>query len=229
MRKPDESLDLVVEAAPEKLAEPPRPVSLRFTREIEVLKPLARSEGPAKSEEAAAVDTSVSPDAPRLSWFHRSLVAGGGLAMIAIILASAVFISTYDPPAEPAVSQIDTAGDPSEVAIDAQPVDTLLPAEEPPVSDIFVLAGSQPRAADSPKSKKTSQPAFRIPRSVFSSSARPRLQPPAYPPPPKPPPSPRLVPDFVPTTLVIYVEKGEIKTRIEPQLTAGKKQLNLPN
>jgi len=29
-----------------------------------------------------------------------------------------------------------------------------------------------------------------------------------------------MVADFVPTTLIIYPENGEIKTRIEPQLTA---------
>ena len=32
------------------------------------------------------------------------------------------------------------------------------------------------------------------------------------------------VSDFVPTTLIIYVDKGEIKTRIEPQLTADYKR-----
>jgi len=38
-----------------------------------------------------------------------------------------------------------------------------------------------------------------------------------------------MVTGFVPTTLVIYAENGEIKTRIEPQLTSGyKKQLVLP-
>src|SRR5206468_394286 len=35
---------------------------------------------------------------------------------------------------------------------------------------------------------------------------------------------------FIPTTLIIYVEKGEVKSRIEPQLTAAyKKPLNIPN
>jgi hypothetical protein len=28
---------------------------------------------------------------------------------------------------------------------------------------------------------------------------------------------------FVPTTLIIYIENGEIKTRIEPQPTSGRK------
>jgi hypothetical protein len=32
------------------------------------------------------------------------------------------------------------------------------------------------------------------------------------------------VSDFVPTTLVIYIENGEIKTRIVPQLNAGYKK-----
>jgi hypothetical protein len=38
-------------------------------------------------------------------------------------------------------------------------------------------------------------------------------------------PRPRLiVSNFVPTTLIIYIDNGEIKTRIEPQLTAGYKK-----
>jgi hypothetical protein len=32
------------------------------------------------------------------------------------------------------------------------------------------------------------------------------------------------VSEFVPTTLIIYIENGEIKTRIEPQLTAAYKK-----
>jgi hypothetical protein len=224
MRKPDESLgDLVVEAAPEKLAEPPRPVTLRFTGKVEVLKPLARWEGPVKSEEAAVADTSVRPEPSGFSWFHRSFVAGGGLAVIAVILASAVFIGIYDP-------SVQQADNPSEVAIDEQPVDRLLPAEEPLVSDVFTPASSRPVSADSLKSKKTSR-SNGVGRSysAFRSSAGPRVQPAAYPP-PEPPRSPLVMPEFVPTTLVIYVEKGEIKTRVEPQLNAGhKKRLTLPN
>jgi hypothetical protein len=30
--------------------------------------------------------------------------------------------------------------------------------------------------------------------------------------------------EFVPTTLVIYIKNGEVKTRIEPQLTATHKK-----
>jgi hypothetical protein len=39
-----------------------------------------------------------------------------------------------------------------------------------------------------------------------------------------------MVTGFVPTTLVIYAEKGQIKTRIEPQLVSGyKKQSTFPD
>jgi hypothetical protein len=39
-----------------------------------------------------------------------------------------------------------------------------------------------------------------------------------------------VVTSFVPTTLVIYAENGEIKTRIEPQLSAAyKKPLTITN
>jgi hypothetical protein len=35
---------------------------------------------------------------------------------------------------------------------------------------------------------------------------------------------------FIPTTLIIYVENGEVRSRIEPQLTAAYKKLaTIPN
>ena len=44
-------------------------------------------------------------------------------------------------------------------------------------------------------------------------------------------PSPQfIVSEFVPTTMFIFVENGEVKSRIEPQLTAGyKRPSTLPN
>lgn len=231
MRKPSESLDDFVVKAQEINTEPPRPVSVRFTGEVEVLKPLERWVGPAK---AAASETFVRPEPNGLSWFHRSLVAGVAFALGAVILASAIFVGMYD-------GAVQQAGDPNEVAevaelaIGVQSDDRLLPPEGPLASDIFTTTSSEPAAANSATSSEFRNPhsTFRIRkvrRSAFKASARPRSRFAAYRPPYEPLRSLLVVSDFVPTTLVIYIENGEIKTRIEPWLTAAyKKQLTLSN
>lgn len=213
MRKPNESLDdFVVKAVPpEPPAEPPSWVSLRLTGEVEVLKPLARWEAPAKPN-PAILDLRPAPH--RLSWFHRSLAVGGGLAIIAFIFVSAILVAIYDSPAElpeSAASQFDNAGDPGELAIDVKPGGRLLPAKEPPMSDKFTTATTQ-LPFELPTAVRT------IARSSFA-RLRARL---TIPRPRRQPARPQIVvSEFVPTTQVIYIENGEIKSRIEPQLTAG--------
>ena len=219
MRIPDESLDdFTVKADLQKTAEPPAPVSLRFTGEVEVLKPLARWEVPVKPD-PAAVDTHLRPAPHRLSWFHRSLALGGGLAMIALILASAIIIGISDPPAD-AGEYVADSGDQSDLAIDGLPDGRLLPAEESLSSDIFSVTSSPFTFEGRRAVRSTARPRRTRPRVQFA-AYRPRR-------------NPRrvqiVVSQFVPTTLVISLENGEIKTHIEPQLTAGyTKQLTLPN
>jgi len=211
MRKPDESLDAyVVRAVTEELAEPPRPVLLRFTGEVEVLKPLARGTGwkrPSNVEVLPAAFVSAGPNG--LSWFHRSLVAGGAFAVGAFILASAIFIGMYDG----AASQSELADVP-EVTEIAEADAVQLPSEEPIAADTFTTPNSELRTPRSAIRNRTT------PRSPFRSRrvlrSAPRTQQPAL-------VTPSVEP-FVPTTLIIYIDQGEVKTRIEPQLTASYKK-----
>ncbi len=216
MQKPSD--DFVVKAEETK-TEPPRPVYVRFTGEVEVLKPLEGWAGPVK---VAASETFALPEPNGLSWFHRSLVASGAFALGSVILASAVFIGMYD-------GAVKQTGDPAEVvelATGVQSDDRLLPAEGPLASEIFTTESSEPTVANSVTSSefRNRHRTFRIrkaPRSAFKSSARPGVRFDAYGQPSQPRRSPLIVSAFVPTTLIIYIENGEIKTRIEPQLTAG--------
>lgn len=209
MQKPEESLDDFLRTAELKVTPPPHRVSLRPTGEVEIVKPLALGAQPAKRS-AVTDGISVSPAWPRFTWFHRSLVFGGGLALIAVIFLSAIFTAISDRSAEIAIGSAGTSG----YAGDA-PVDDILISEEGPASsDIFNTAPKPPairkrRTFRSVAKRKRTR--LRIERIAY----RPRLRA------PKPQP---VVSDFVPTTLIIYPENGEIKCRIEPQLIAVNKK-----
>src|SRR5678815_4075266 len=102
MRIPDEKLDDYSSgmAAANKQAAPPRVRSLHFTGEVEVLKPVVSRE--VLTEPEAAVDSTFVPPAPsldthRLSVSYRSLAVAGALVIIALILASGIFIGIYNP------------------------------------------------------------------------------------------------------------------------------------
>jgi hypothetical protein len=215
MWRPEESLDDYI-VKPEPVAEPPAVVSVRFTGEVEVLKPLARWERPAKLV-PAVIETQLYP-APqyRLSWFHRSLVVGGGLAMAALVLASAVIIGISDKGPSPDVAQVQTADD-EETTVNVASADKNLPVEEPLSSDIFSTSSNGTASENStvPKARSRSnrfdlvRSAYRAPRSV---AAR------------RPQPSTLYVSQFTPTTLVIYIENGVIRSRTEPWLAAKKSQ-----
>lgn len=228
MQKPSESLDDFVVKAQEINTEPPRLVSVRFTGEVEVLKPLERAE-PLVKPDSAGVDTDFHPAPDQLSWFHRSLVAGGAFALGAVILASAIFVGMYDG----AVQQVAEVTEVAELATGVQRDDGPLPAEGPLTSEIFTTASSETTNANSDTSSELRDPHStsgirKFPRSAFRSSARlPRVRFAAYA--PQPSRSELGVSEFVPTTLVIYIDNGEIKTRVEPQLTGYNKPLTLSN
>ena len=221
---PYDSLDDFVSgiAAP-KAAELPAMRWLRFTGEFEVLKPLVNSEDFA--EHVAAInDTSdlPTPGAPWFSGFRRSLPLVGSFAMVVLILALGIVIGTYRPSPEP-------AGSGSDVAVDQQSEDTLANPDQQP-GDILGLASnlsipstpaSSPSVSDEPNAVRSvirpGSPGPRVLRAAYRprrTTRRPQI----------------TITDFVPTTLIIYAENGEIKTRIEPQLTSSyKKPLALPN
>jgi len=205
MQKPQESFDDFLNRVEPLATTPPPPVSLCRTGEVEILKPLAQWEWPAIPAPVAE-EIFVRPAPHRISWFHRSLIFAGGLALIAVIFLSAIFTAISERSAEVAEGGPDITGHSSDVPVD----DLLAAADVPATSDIFTTAVSplvfgQFRTLRSHERSK--RPRTRIRIAAF----RPR----------RPAPSPRLmVADFVPTTLIIYPENGEIKTRIEPQLTA---------
>ena len=216
MRIPYESLDdFNISAAP-KPAGPPAARRACPSGLVEVVKPLARLEDFAKSEAAAAESTllppAVSGGPHRLSKFHQSLAICGAFALIVLFLVAGLYIGISDRPVVPAIGS-------SDVAMDRRPDDAMKPAEEP--------SASSPAAAEnSPDTDEFSvvRPAAR------RVHARPRLSLAVYRPRRRPLLPQYVVSEFSPTTLIIYAENGEIKTRIEPWLTAGyKKPLAFPN
>jgi hypothetical protein len=94
--------------------------------------------------------------------------------------------------------------------IDAQPDVRTSSSEVSPSADVFVTTNAEPDSAD-PKKLSRSFAASPRPR-VTNRQRRPLSQ------------KPLVESNFVPTTLIIYIDKGEVKTRIEPQLTASLKK-----
>jgi len=223
MKYPKESLDDFVVPALEP-TEPPRAVSLRLTGEVEVLKPLARWEGPAKmvpvADESAGrrswFDSSLADRAPAsLSWFHRSLALGGTVAMVALVLTSAIVIGMYDRPADAGRELVQTAGD-ADLAPDGRPDRRQLPPKVPPMSDKFTAADTVPTIAGPGRVFEFGNTRYvtRV-RTVSHSVRRPHVRVAAYRP-RRRSPQPQLVAShFFPTTLVIYIENGLVRRRVE--------------
>lgn len=206
MRIPRESLDDFIRATAPKPEPQPPAKYVRLTGEIEVLKPLATWDGVVKPNAAAFWRGQVAWY--RLSAFHRSLATGGVVALMALMLGSAVFLRTDRSPIE----QVMVTGD-----ITDQPLPTeLSPTVEPDLKSDLLTADDVPSTFEAPKSQRLAinrravgslRP--HIPNRTFTAAiqrARHQL-----------PNSQFWVSQFVPTTLVIFVEKGEIKTRTEPQ------------
>ncbi len=202
MQKPQESLDDFLKSIEPRPVTPPSTVSLRPTGEIEVLSPLAFDQAPAKT----ATGLLLQHGAPRISWFHRSLIFGGAAAAaVLIIFLSAVFIAMSERSDRASVDGVNTPSYPSDDPVD----DTLAPVNETAAADIF----TSPIESQVFGELRTIRPVIRTQRSI------PQIQRASY----VPRRTPRLapLPAFVPTTLVIYVENGEIKNRIEPNLSAA--------
>ena len=195
MRKPDEKLDdFSAKPVTRSASKPPRPVSLQSTREVQTLKPLT---------EPVPVQTNTFTFRPNRRkqplWFRRFIAVGGGIIVIvAIVLVSAIFVAISDSATEP------------EVAMNEMPDPGLMPAGAPFGFDSFSLPElATPDNDDAyvTRSHGERKPARRSNRVAHNKR---RLMPPQ----PMQFPTPR----FVPTTLVIYAENGEIKSRVEPWL-----------
>lgn len=203
MQKPQESLDDFLRSIEPKEMTPPSAVPLRPTGEIQVLKPLELESTPAQNA------LLLRHGAPRISWFHRSLIFGGGsVAAITLIFLSAVLIGINDPADRAAVDDMDIPSGLSHIEIG----DTRGTDEVSELNDIFVadaeaiVSGELGKLQPAVRSIRTRPRVNRAPH--VRSHRVPRI---------------RKTIDFVPTTLVIYPENGEIKSRIEPNLTAGYK------
>lgn len=213
MRKPEESLDdFAVKSVETVAVPPPAVVWLRFTGDVEVLKPLAHQELPANTGPTKG-------QTYRFSWFQSALAAAGAVAVVALVLLSAIVIGMYDPPTGPDVASVDTAGDSSDAVIVSQPEDGLIGTEEP-LNPEIVTTRSSPLTNNKVRPIRSAvkpRPAKRV--ELVAYRPRRQLRRPQH-----------VVTGFVPTTLVIYAENGEIKTRIEPQLSAAyKKPLTITN
>ena len=209
MRKPYESLDdFIVKATPENV-DPPRPVSLRLTGEVEVLKPLARWEHPGQIAPTKA-EIQLRPVPHRFSWFHRSLLVGGGITMTALVFTSAILIGVSDSAVPPETANVEFIEVPNEA-------ERLLPEEAPLSSDIFSTSesGEETGPVRTPV-RRANRNRFRRAAAPVRTTVRKALPRPAK------QPHQLLVSKFVPTTLVIYIENGLIKSRIEPWLADRK-------
>ncbi|HKP69110.1 MAG TPA: hypothetical protein VJV05_07495 [Pyrinomonadaceae bacterium] len=202
MRKPNESLDEFSVRVAGEAAEPPRMVTLHFGGDVEVLKPLVRRQA-ADHPDPVTGNPFRGPAPNRFSWFQSAMAAAAVLGIMLVILLSAIFIGVSDPAVSPDIAHLDTFGDATELAMDQsatyESVDPEINvAENPTLTDdeIAVIRPTVRRA---------------ISRRVRRMAYRPRRQVPA----------PQItVSTFVPTTLIIYPENGEIKSRIEPQIAA---------
>jgi hypothetical protein len=135
---------------------------------------------------------------------------GGGLALVTFVVGTGLYLAIYGPPAN---SDADIA----ELATEQQLPDSLALTDRPFSSDVTTTEDSpyrfdegrtEPTAAKRSSSRsRAGRIIYRAPR-VVREPLRPQM----------------WVSQFIPTTLIIYIENGEIKSRIEPQLTAGFKR-----
>jgi hypothetical protein len=207
MRFPNESLD-EYKARKLKKLDPPVAVTLEFTGETEVLKPLAYWEDP------TSADGSLTSVFHRLSWFHQSLIMGGVMTFATFLLGTGLYFVVYGPPVDPDAN----------LAIDQQQNEVLVPADEPVASDLVATENppSVFEEADlTPSVRKGIRERVRDRRSVYRvRSAQPLLRQWLHPEP--------WVSQFVPTTQFIYVENGVVRTRTEPQ-ASFRRPFALPN
>ena len=208
MWKPKESLDdYVVTPPPEVIPEPPRPVWLRRTGEIELLRPLAPASIIAKP--GAAFKVFRRPIVPQPLWFRRFLVVGSGaLVMMALVLVSAILVSISDPASGPDVAEY---VDPAETSLTG--------AEEPfslnlssstfgqVVTDVDVIRSNAKRWSARRSFHRT------VTKPVRPSRPLPQIE----------------QSDFVPTTLVIYAKNGVVYSRIEPWFQSPDKKIPSSN
>ncbi|MEP7075283.1 MAG: hypothetical protein ABI878_05690 [Acidobacteriota bacterium] len=186
---------------------------LCLSGEIEVLKPLVSAEAFAALAPKAIEDISA-PSHAGGNWFsgHARTLALAVSFAIVVLLAAALFIGTYRPNTETSNTGNDVAVDQQSEQNPAQTENLAGPATG--LSDPLPETGT-PSVSNAPRAIRSAirpQPVVsRVIRAFYRS--KPSM------------PKPQIIDSgFVPTTLVIYIEKGAIKTRIEPQLSSSYKK-----
>lgn len=228
MWKPDDSLDeFIGTVAVEPPAEPPRAVVLQSTGEVEVLKPLARWETPGKTD-ALAFAKPVASASYRSPWLQRPLVIGGGLAVLGIVLASAILIGVSDSANDSVSSSMSIAEGSNDKT------DRAAFKEEPLASDVFTPEVPFPEAENALRTSPTRDRSFvsrtrKANRAAAASSTRPVARFAAQPTQRKPAKPSLVISNFAPTTLVIFIENGQVKSRIEPWLAGLKRSSSTSN
>ena len=204
MQAPNESLeDFMTTDAAQKTVEPPPVRSLQPTGQVEVLKPLARTDQLVRFRAATGRMIVRPVPVPRpkgFSWYHRSLAFSGAVAVSALLLG--IFAGLYAPP-EPSGSQ-------SGLVLEQQP-EGIRAFQNEAETDDRSNAMTAPRPSDKVNEVRKAGKRRYIRQRYTRTPNRPQ---------PTSGPAHLVVSEFVPTTLIIYIENGEVKTRVELQPTA---------
>jgi len=204
MRRPFESLEDFTGRS--GLRKPPDPPAAKYIEPVGTrreLEPLAVWEGPGKKRFFSA--NSLFPRSfLDLAQFHRS-IAAGAFSLLALIVGTTLYFGNRNP----AVEFSDTN-------------DEVATVEEPQLADVTPSPGDQNQngltnsddaialSDQNQPVKRSIQPRHSQPRVLFARYRTRHVL-----------PQPKFVlSDFIPTTLVIYVENGVVKTRIQPQTAA---------
>lgn len=206
------------------VADEPRLVDFpRASGVVEVLKPIARAAERPVPEPSEPVGAA----AKQPSRSNRTPIAASALVTIALVAVAAIYFATRRPgpdiardipaaaPAEPrsennTAPEIANAPDDDATDTDDPEVELVPRADEAPDSN-FVPA----RPMVTRRRARPHRPPAYIPRRRRPLFAAER-------PPQRPLFRPKLwISDFVPTTLVIYIDKGQVKTRVEPQFATN--------
>jgi hypothetical protein len=206
MRIPKEDLsDFTFYDVVQDKPDPPARETVHSTGEFETLKPLAVWEGPINNPPATGSLFS------RLSEFHRTLALTGAAAAVAIAIGTALWLN----------ASLSERIRPIEVASEPQTADAVL--SELSTDDSELLSENDSSVFTSPDEPAPARAVYRAKRkrtisrplvrfAALRVKRRPLIRPQF------------IISEFVPTKLFIFVENGEVKTRIEPQLTASYKR-----
>jgi hypothetical protein len=209
--KPPKENPIVFDVADD--AEPAAVKGARPTGVVQILRPLAGPTEAAKHEGPS--ETGMLPVAAYSHSGPRPLiVAVVAVTIIAITFVSGTYFGRYWPSARPIEVRVNDVVNTDDASVDLPPDASLTDQDDKYRSDLVPDEDSPSSSAVLTSVRPVTRRKFTRPRRTFVAYGRPR----------RPLRSTFWMSDFTPTTLVIYIENGEIKTRIEPHLAAGYKR-----